>query len=755
MTQAVKFADLVRETTTTSGTSNLVLKGPPAGYRAFADVLAPGDTFYYSILNQSRPEETETGIGTLELDGTISRAPSDGAFTDFSNGAKQVALVVGAPWFAAVGGGNGNSGGGGGGGDPSTTTQMIRVTDFGALPDVDTSAASDANKAAFAAAAAEACTSGKSLLLPAGTYWIDAASGSGSGVRLAASDGTTLRVVGEPGAIIKRRAAPTMAPTSALVFLIANAGTTYQFENVALDGNEAECAYDVADAYAHEQSANIKWLSGTGTPHAIRFHDCDVGRNRVGDGYHQNVGVDHFIATHCSTTDRTVRRVRADWQFSRYATFGTVMANCECNSWESEPHATPATGRLLLSNMLVHSVFDLAGDSSGSEINPVRAQLANVTCLATAGRAGLPFVNFYRVHGTATNCHFHDVRRFQRCKLTMIGGSLTVKDAGSGVASPVQVWHDQMSEADNYAAYRDRFGNFLTLDAVELRAVDSVTTGAFLKFGSTATLAGKRGPTMVRTTLRDCQVPRPLDQVILVSRAGDVEISGGQLVANGAIAQFSNDGGFYTRLMMRAQPCWDAPALIAPSGTIDVAGSRIELSGELASDRPGGGIMQVVSSGHVYSTSSIRWDVTMQLLVGAPPAGTHKSVPGLIAKVKSPGLGMPIRYVASYPAFATATNYGGTAWDILDQPLVEGQESVASITVPAAASVALTTSLAVRDVAPGDFVIGLSHSSPIQGLMLQGAVNAAGNVTVHLHNPGSSAVTVNGGTVRACVRKAA
>ncbi|WP_265561929.1 coiled-coil domain-containing protein [Sphingomicrobium arenosum] len=99
MPQTVIFADLVRETSSTTGTDNILLGGAITGMRSFADAVAPGESFHYSMIGSDKPQESEAGVGTLQPDGTILRAPSGGVFTNFSAGEKVVSLVAGAAWY--------------------------------------------------------------------------------------------------------------------------------------------------------------------------------------------------------------------------------------------------------------------------------------------------------------------------------------------------------------------------------------------------------------------------------------------------------------------------------------------------------------------------------------------------------------------------------------------------------------------------------------------------------------------------------
>jgi len=100
-----KFVDLVRNTTTTQGTGNFVLGAAASGYTSFTAACQAGDSFYYSAIGVDKPQEREVGRGTLQADGSISRAPIGGALTNFSSGTKTIALVAAAEWYSQMQGG--------------------------------------------------------------------------------------------------------------------------------------------------------------------------------------------------------------------------------------------------------------------------------------------------------------------------------------------------------------------------------------------------------------------------------------------------------------------------------------------------------------------------------------------------------------------------------------------------------------------------------------------------------------------------
>ena len=98
-----KFADLVRNFTSTSGTGNIVLGAAVAGHSSLAASVAVGEQFFYCMQGIDRPAEREVGRGTMAANGTIVRAPIGAAPTNFGGGIKTIALVVAADWFAGVG----------------------------------------------------------------------------------------------------------------------------------------------------------------------------------------------------------------------------------------------------------------------------------------------------------------------------------------------------------------------------------------------------------------------------------------------------------------------------------------------------------------------------------------------------------------------------------------------------------------------------------------------------------------------------
>ena len=90
---ALVFKDRVKETSTTTGTTDFVLLGAVSGFQAFSTV-GNGNTTYYTAINGT---EWEVGIGTYSTTGpTLARTTvldsSTGSKVSFSAGTKSVFL---------------------------------------------------------------------------------------------------------------------------------------------------------------------------------------------------------------------------------------------------------------------------------------------------------------------------------------------------------------------------------------------------------------------------------------------------------------------------------------------------------------------------------------------------------------------------------------------------------------------------------------------------------------------------------------
>lgn len=95
----MKYADRIRETTTTTGTGTLNLGGAVSGFRSFVEGVGTGAVVYYLITNRDSPE-WEIGVGTVTdaTPDTLSRSriiasSNSGNAISFSAGTKDVRLV--------------------------------------------------------------------------------------------------------------------------------------------------------------------------------------------------------------------------------------------------------------------------------------------------------------------------------------------------------------------------------------------------------------------------------------------------------------------------------------------------------------------------------------------------------------------------------------------------------------------------------------------------------------------------------------
>jgi chitodextrinase len=100
------FADLVQDTSTSTGTGAFVVSGTPAaGFQALAAVGAVGATFPYNIRNAATAE-WESGTGTITAANTFTRTPSassnSGALVNFSAGTKTVICTLTAAHVARM-----------------------------------------------------------------------------------------------------------------------------------------------------------------------------------------------------------------------------------------------------------------------------------------------------------------------------------------------------------------------------------------------------------------------------------------------------------------------------------------------------------------------------------------------------------------------------------------------------------------------------------------------------------------------------
>lgn len=88
------FGDMIRETSTTTGTGAFTTSGATAGYQTFLAAIGSGKVCVYRARNLNSPSEWETGVGTVAA-GSLSRATvlassNGGALVNFSAGTKEI-----------------------------------------------------------------------------------------------------------------------------------------------------------------------------------------------------------------------------------------------------------------------------------------------------------------------------------------------------------------------------------------------------------------------------------------------------------------------------------------------------------------------------------------------------------------------------------------------------------------------------------------------------------------------------------------
>ena len=94
-----KFVDLVRNAATVTGTGPVTLGAAVNGFTSLAGAVSSGEQFYYCIQGLDKPQEREVGRGTMQADGRVARQAIAGGLTNFTTGAKTIALVAPAEWF--------------------------------------------------------------------------------------------------------------------------------------------------------------------------------------------------------------------------------------------------------------------------------------------------------------------------------------------------------------------------------------------------------------------------------------------------------------------------------------------------------------------------------------------------------------------------------------------------------------------------------------------------------------------------------
>ena len=123
-----KFVDLVRNLTAITGTGPVTLGSAVNGFTSLAAAVSVGEQFYYCIQGLDKPAEREVGRGTMQANGTIARQAISGALTNFTTGAKTIAMVAAAEWFTRLEDVVNNGGSGGAAFDVATRAALAART---------------------------------------------------------------------------------------------------------------------------------------------------------------------------------------------------------------------------------------------------------------------------------------------------------------------------------------------------------------------------------------------------------------------------------------------------------------------------------------------------------------------------------------------------------------------------------------------------------------------------------------------------
>lgn len=102
---ANSYADLVQETTTTTGTGTYSLAGAATGFQSFISGVGSGSTVTYTCTDGTN-WEVGNGVVTSGSPNTLTRATilassNSGAAVSWASGTKNISLTVDASWFTA------------------------------------------------------------------------------------------------------------------------------------------------------------------------------------------------------------------------------------------------------------------------------------------------------------------------------------------------------------------------------------------------------------------------------------------------------------------------------------------------------------------------------------------------------------------------------------------------------------------------------------------------------------------------------
>jgi hypothetical protein len=422
--------------------------------------------------------------------------------------------------------------------------------------------------------------------------------------------------------IIRREATETLVKTSPLIWIAANDRINISFQNLLFDGNEAHCPVDPSDPFAHEQSANVKFLSGNGTPNNVTFDNVAM-TGCVGDGFHANVKIQSLQVSNWRSYGRT-RRPRADIQLSRIPLQVTNVTNFIGDAFTMEPIEANTEHVINLNNMLVRGTVYLDGDKQdhvdGTPANFANVYASNVTHLGQFG-IGQPFSSFSRIRGEFVSCQFFNTTLIQGCQIKFNGGKFTVLGKA-----------DKPTETEGIAIFHNQPDRFVEFNGVAFDVRGEVTSGAyFLKSEATSDFGRE-------TRFINCRTVRKLDYFANADRNGTMLFDGGQIGGKTAAVQINHGGSgavrpeYTTRAIIKNPEHWTSTLIeikVVSGNNSDKI--RIEMYGQFNAES-----QQPIFNSTSKRNENITWIGGFTAAVVNDPNARIRGLPGLILRKSEP-----------------------------------------------------------------------------------------------------------------------
>jgi hypothetical protein len=176
---AFVLKDRVRETSTSTGTGNVVLAGAIADHRAFGDVLSNADTTWYAIVHPGTGA-WETGLGTYNSGTnalartTVFESSNSNSLVSFAAGIKEVTIDLPASRIAQGG-----------------ALKLMQLDSSGKVPVLDGSQLTYSDRTNVAGAAFVASTKGLFVQTSAPTGWTKDTTHNDKGLRIVSGTAST------------------------------------------------------------------------------------------------------------------------------------------------------------------------------------------------------------------------------------------------------------------------------------------------------------------------------------------------------------------------------------------------------------------------------------------------------------------------------------------------------------------------------------------------------------------------------------